>query len=91
MRDQVSSLDELETSIKEEKLPAGICIIRQEQVLMLTAFGQNSLLCPEISFGVIISEDMSFKMFCNQVPIPQTSYLFTTSQGLKKLSKLQSR
>ena len=87
MRDQVSSLDELETSIKEEKLPAGICIIRQEQVLMLTAFGQNSLLCPEISFGVIISEDMSFKMFCNQVPIPQTSiHHITRSEKIEQTS-----
>ena len=84
--DNISSLEQLEEKLcKEENLPKDILHVRRENKLTIYYFKENEVGRPIIKYSLIITEDLQFSMWCNEVKVPHA-----TVKGLYKDNKVNT-
>jgi hypothetical protein len=82
--DNISSLEQLEEKLsKEENLPKDILHVRRENKLTIYYFKENEVGRPIIKYSLIITEDLQFSMWCNEVKVP-----LATVKGLHQDKKV---
>lgn len=70
-KDKVSSLKELEDKLStEESLFKDILFVRDEKKLTIYSLKENNFGRPIIPYSVVITEDLEFSMWCNEVKVP---------------------
>ena len=82
--DNISSLEQLEEKLsKEENLSKEILHVRRENKLTIYSFKENEVGRPIIKYSLIITEDLQFSMWCNEVKVP-----LATAKGLHQDKKV---
>ena len=67
--DEIASLIELKEKIELENLPEGILKSYGEDKITFFALGENDLGMPFVKFSLMITEDLAFSMWCNELKI----------------------
>jgi hypothetical protein len=72
--DNISSIEELEEKLsKEDNLSKDILHVRRENKLIIYYFKENEVGRPMIKCSLIVTEDLQFSMWCNEVKVPRAT------------------
>ena len=66
----MSTLEDLQDKLANERLPSDVHLIKRESELLLLHIPSNEA-CPKVSCSLVIYEELAFSMWCQDVPVPK--------------------
>ena len=87
--DEVNSFQDLKEKIRKEILPSGINIIEKSDKILFCSFKSDDVTGPQVLFSLSVFNNLSFKSFCNSLPVPVSNYSeIVDSAEIKRVSQV---
>jgi hypothetical protein len=68
---KVHNLTDLMTKLKKEKLPEKVCVLYEtKSEAVFGTISKSHASIPELSFSLVITENLEYQMFCKSVTVP---------------------